>query len=167
MINREIKSSVVKVVSDEDKKLTQMSLEDAIRLAEESGYDVVCLNDKENIPIVKIMDYGKFQYEKTKRDKDNKKKARLKAQDTKEIIISDSIAEHDLIIKANNVDRLIKEGNRVRLTIKYKGRTIRMIGNGPARLQSLVSHLKSEYKIESTPKIEGNKVSMSVIPFKK
>lgn len=167
MINNEIKSSMVNVVAEDGKGLRLMKLSEAIELAEKTGEDVVCLNDKAEIPVVKIMDYGKFQYEKSKKAKDNKKKARLNAQGTKEIVISDSIAEHDLIIKANNIDRLLKDGNKVRLTIRYKGRSIKMIENGPGKLQVLVSHLKTPYRIESTPKIEGNKVVMCVVPDKK
>lgn len=167
MINNEIKSKMVNLVAEDCKGLRLMKLSDAIALAEETGEDVVCINDKSEIPVVKIMDYGKFQYEKAKKAKDNKKKARLNAQGTKEINISDSIAEHDLIIKANSVDRLLKEGNKVKLTIKYKGRSIRMIEQGPSKLQALAGHLKHPYKIESTPKIEGNKVVMCVIPDKK
>lgn len=166
MINNEIKSKMVNVVAEDGKGLRLMELSEAIALAEETGEDVVCLNDKAEIPVVKIMDYGKFQYEKAKKAKDNKKKARLNAQGTKEINISDSIAEHDLIIKANSVDRLLKEGNKVKLTIKYKGRSVRMIEQGPSKLQALASYLKHPYKIESTPKIEGNRVVMCVIPDK-
>jgi translation initiation factor IF-3 len=99
MIYNEIKSNVVNVVLEEGKGLKQMSLEEAMALAEETGEDVVCLNDNTEIPVVKIMDYGKFQYEKAKKAKDNKKKARLAAQDTKDVVISDSIAEHDLKMK--------------------------------------------------------------------
>ena len=72
-----------------------------------------------------------------------------------------------MIIKANNIDRLLKEGNKVRLTIRYKGRSVRLINQGPEKLQALVSHLKYSYRIESTPKIEGNRVSMCVVPDKK
>lgn len=167
MINNEIKSNMVNVVAEDGKGLQLMKLSEAIELAEKTGEDAVCLNDKAEIPVVKIMDYGKFQYEKAKKVKDNKKKARLNAQGTKEIVISDSIAEHDLIIKANNIDRLLKEGNKVRLTIRYKGRSVRLINQGPEKLQALVSHLKYSYRIESTPKIEGNRVSMCVVPDKK
>lgn len=167
MINNEIKSDMVNVVAEDGKGLRLMKLSEAIELAEQTGEDVICLNNKDDIPVVKIMDYGKFQYEKSKRAKDNKKKARLNAQGTKEIIISDSIAEHDLIIKANNIDRLLKDGNKVRLIIRYKGRSIRMIESGPGKLQELASHLKHPYKVESAPNIEGNRVVMCVVPEKK
>ena len=136
MINNEIKSNTVNVVTETDGKngLKLMKLSEAIKLAEKTGEDVVCLNDKAEIPVVKIMDYKKFQYEKAKKAKDNKKKAKSKMQDIKDIIISDSIAEHDLEIKAKSVDRILKSGDKVRLTIKYKGRSIRLIGQGPEKI---------------------------------
>lgn len=167
MINNEIKSNVVNVVLEEGKGLKQMSLEEAIALAEETGEDVVCLNDKAEIPVVKIMDYGKFQYEKAKKAKDNKKKARLAAQDTKDIVISDSIAEHDLKIKANTADRIINEGDKVRLIIRYKGRAVAFINEGPAKLQALVDKMESEFTVTAKPKIDGRQVMMTLTPNKK
>lgn len=164
LINNEIKSKVVNVVNEGSKGMTQMSLEEAIELAESQGKDVICLNSKESIPVVKIADYGKFMYEKAKKDKDNRKKARLNSQDIKEIQISDSIAQHDLEIKAKNIDRIISDGDKVRLVIKYKGRSIRLINEGPGKLQALVGLLNSKYKIDKTPQIEGNKVTMLVAP---
>lgn len=165
MINNEIKSNTVNVVTETDGKkgLKLMKLSEAMKLAEKTGEDVVCLNDKAEIPVVKIMDYKKFQYEKAK---DNKKKAKSKMQDIKDIIISDSIAEHDLEIKAKSVDRILKSGDKVRLTIKYKGRSIRLIGQGPERLGTLVSKVTSDYKIDKAPKIEGNRVTMLISPKK-
>lgn len=168
MINNEIKSNTVNVVTETEGKkgLKLMKLSEAIKLAEKTGEDVVCLNDKAEIPVVKIMDYKKFQYEKAKKAKDNKKKAKSKMQDIKDIIISDSIAEHDLEIKAKSVDRILKSGDKVRLTIKYKGRSIRLIGQGPERLGTLVSKVTSDYKIDKAPKIEGNRVTMLISPKK-
>lgn len=167
MINNEIKSDVVNVVQENGKGLIKMKLTDAIKIAEEQGYDVICINTNGDIPVVKIANYGKFQYEKSKKEKENKKKARLNAQQLKEIIISDSIAKHDLEIKAKNADRIINEGDKVKLTIKYRGRTVRLINNGPEMLQNLVEMMHSNYNIDKTPKIEGNKVSMVISPKKK
>lgn len=166
MINNEIKSEVVNVIQENGKGLLKMNLSDAIKVAEEQGYDVICVNTNNDIPVVKIADYGKFQYEKSKKEKEHKKKARLNAQQLKEIVISDSIAEHDLEIKAKNADRIINEGNKVKLTIKYRGRTVKLINNGPEMLQNLVKKMTSNYNIDKTPKIEGNKVTMVISPRK-
>ena len=167
MINREIKADKVNVVNAENKGLTLMSLDDAIALAEQTEEDVILVNDKGDIPIVKIGDYSKLLYEKQKREKENKKKARLNSQETKEIQIGDSIADHDLMIKAKNIDRILLDGDKVQITIKYKGRSVRFIDEGPSKLQSLANMISVGYRVDRTPKIEGNRVSMLVSPVKK
>lgn len=166
MINNEIKSTMVNVVTEDGKGLKLMSLNEAIELAKQTNEDVICLNDSTEVPVVKIMDYGKFQYEKNKKAKDNKKKARLNTQGSKKIVISDSIAEHDLMVKANNIDRLLKDGNKVKLVITYKGRSIKMIEHGPSKLQTLVRYIKHPYRIESEPSICSNEVVMCIVPNK-
>lgn len=166
MVNNEIKSKVVNLVTEGQKGVTQMLLADAIALAQETDEDVICINEKSDIPVVKIGDYKRFQYEKAKKEKDNRKKARLQAQELKEIVIGDSIAEHDLKIKAKNVDRILKEGDKVKLTIRYKGRSIRLIDQGPEKLQALANLISVDYNIDKTPKIEGNRVTMIISPKK-
>lgn len=167
--NWEIKSisNVVNLVDSEGKGLKQMSLEDAIELAESTGEDVVLLSNKDDIPVVKIADYSKMLYEQHKKEKENKRKAKLNAQENKEIQISDSIAEHDLVIKAKNVDRLLSENHKVTLVIRYKGRTVRMIDRGPSKLRKLAELVSEQFKVDKVPTIEGNRVSMVLAPIKK
>lgn len=165
MINREIKSSVVNVVMEDGAGLKQMTLTDAIELAEQTGEDVVCMKDGD-IPVVKIMDYKKYLYEKNKKEKENKKKARLSAQGFKEVTFFNVIAEHDLKIKAKNVDRLLNEKNKVKISVRYRGREVAFINKGPQKLESLLSLLETNYKIEKAPKIEGKQVSMTIVPSK-
>lgn len=164
MVNREIQSKVVKVVGDAG--LTQMSLDEAIELAEESGEDVVQVGNDDEIAVVKIIDYSKYLYDKQKREKENKKKNKANAQELKQVQISDSIAEHDLQIKAKNIDRILTSGDKVKLVIKYRGRAVRLIEQGPSKLQYLANMISVKYSIESTPKIEGNRVSMVISPCK-
>lgn len=167
MINNEIKAEKVRLVGSEDYPVVMM-LSEAIKKAEELDLDVICINPvtKDNIPIVKIEDYNKFIYEKQKKEKENRKKARLNAVNTKEIHISDVIAENDLKTKAKNADRIINSGDSVRLIITYKGRSIKLINQGPEKLQTLVNLMTSNYKIDKTPQIKGNKVIMTVAPNK-
>lgn len=166
MINNEIKAHFVNVVNNETKGLTKMTLADAIKLAEETDEDVVLLNDKADIPVVKICDYKKMLYEKQKKEKENKKKSRLSAQTVKEIQISDAIAAHDMEVKAKNIDRILTGGDKVKLVIKYKGRSIRFISNGASKIQSLANMVTVKYNIDKTPSIEGNSVSMIISPSK-
>lgn len=166
MVNFEIKAEYVAVVSDEHDGIKKMKLTDAVALADEAGEDVILLNSKGEVPVVKIGDYGKFLYEKQKKEKDNKKKARLNSQELKEIHISDVIAQHDLEIKAKNTDRMLLDGNKVMLVIRYKGRAIRFINEGPSKLAQLEKLITTEHRIEKTPKIEGNRVYMILTPIK-
>ena len=124
MVNNEIKAKEVRLVNNDTKGITQMSTEEALKLADEQGLDLICISEKDEVPVVKIGNYKKFLYEKQKKDKENKKKARLSSQETKEIQISDVIAEHDLEIKANSADRIIKEGNKINLSFKTKIKTL-------------------------------------------
>lgn len=167
MINREIESKTVNLLTEDGQGIKQMSLDDAIELAEEQGLDLICLNNKNEIPVVKIGDYKKLLYEKSKKEKDNKKKARLNSQVTKEIQLSDCIAEHDLKIKAKNASRLLQEGNKVKLVIKYRGRSVRLIGEGPSKLHRLSEMITYNFKVDIEPKIDGNQVTMLLSPIKK
>lgn len=163
-INNEIKANKVKVV-DSEKGSTVMSLSDAIKLAEESGEDLICVKE-DSIPICKIYNYKKFIYEKNKKDKDNKKKARLKSADTKVIQLRDVTAEHDLKIKAKNITRIIEDGDKVKAVIQYRGRSIRLIDTGEEKLKKLLSFIDTDYKIESDIKIEGNNVTVTIAPIR-
>lgn len=167
MVNFEIKAEYVVVVSNENDGIVEMKLTDAVALAEKTGEDVILLNAKGDKPVVKIGDYNKFLYEKQKKEKENRKKARMNSQETKEIRISDAIAQHDLEIKAKNADRMLGDGDKVMLVIRYKGRSIRFIEDGPSKLAQLENLISTEHKIEKTPKIEGNRVYMILAPTKK
>lgn len=166
MVNWEIKSETVNVIDNDNHTVNLMKLEDAIKLAQETDEDVVLISTKGDIPVVSICDYSKFLYEKQKKEKERKKKSRENNKDTKEIKINDSIAEHDLKIKAANVDRLLKEGNKVKLSIRYKGRQMRFINEGPAKLAVLEQLVTYNHKITKTPSIEGQTVSMIIEPIK-
>lgn len=166
MINNEIKSEVVDLISKEHKGVDRITLAEAIKLAEQTDEDVICINSKSEIPVVKIGNYEKFLYEKEKKAKENKKKARQKSQVLKEIKMGDSIAEHDMKIKAKNVSRILKEGNKVSLVITYKGRGMRLIGQGADKLYKVIEFVDTEFKIDSEPKIDGNKVYMVISPKK-
>lgn len=164
MIIKEIKTNEVVLVSEDG--LVEMSAEAAKAEAEKQGLDLVVVNEKDGKTMVKILDYSKYKYEKAKQNKENKKKQRLNTQSLKEIQISDAIAQHDLEIKAKNIDRILSDGDKVQISIKYKGRAIRNIKQGPEKLQQLVNLVTVKHKIDKTPKIEGNRVIMVISPVK-
>ena len=161
MVNSEIKAKRVKVINEE-KGVTEMSIKEALTMAQERGMDLINLTPNLEVPTVKIGDYSKYLYEKKKKEKENKKKQKAKTSDIKEIQLNCDIAQHDMSIKAKNIDRILLEGDKVNLVVKYNGRTVKTISNGPKILNSLLSYVKSKYKIERDIKIENNRVTMCI-----
>ena len=165
MINTEIKAKEVRLVTEGEGAVIVKTV-DALRDAEEQGLDLICINNSGDIPVVKIGDYNKFLYEKQKKEKENKKRAKMNSQELKEIQISDSIAENDLKIKAKNIDRILKEGDKVKLSIRYKGRMARYVSEGVEKIEELEQLVTFKHKIDKPAKIEGNTVSMVISPLK-
>lgn len=167
MINYEIKAEKVNLVNEETKGISLVSFEEAIKKAEERELDLVNLTPGLEVPTVKICDYSKLMYEKKKKEKEAKKKQKATTQNIKEIQLGCDIAKHDLAIKAKNVDRIIDDGDKVNIVVKFKGRMIRSINNGPSIIEELLSNLVHSYKVDKEIKIEANKVSMCISPCKK
>jgi len=167
MKNTEIKTSEVKLVNSETHSVEVISTEEALRIAEEQGLDLICLDDKGDIPVVKIGDYNKLLFDKKKKEKENKKKQRELAQDIKEVRITDCIAEHDILVKAKNIDKFLKNGDKVLISIRYKGRTVKLIGNGEARIKSLLDKVTEEFEFSKPIAITGNQVSAIITPNSK
>lgn len=141
----------------------KVSRNKALHMANEQGLDLVQLQIKDGIPVCKIMDYSKFVYEQKKRDRLNNK---TKPQEVKEIRISDGIAENDIKFKAKNVSRILSDGDKVKVTITYKGRLMNFITRGKDKLKEFETHIDFEHIVEREPKIEGNRVYMIVSPKK-
>lgn len=139
-----------------------MSLESALNLARDEELDLVQVSSKDGVAICKIMDYRKFLYSQKKKDKIN---AHNK-QELKEIRLSDTIATNDLKVKAKNVDRLLGEGDKVKVVITYKGRSIAFINRGIEKLDSFEQLIEYAHTVDRAPKIEGNRVYMVVSPKK-
>jgi len=137
-----------------------MKLEDALKLAADNGLDLVQVSSNCDNVVCKIMDYNKFIYRQKKIEKNNRKPS----QELKEIRIGNYIADHDLKIKAKQVDRILGEGDKVKVTILFKGRTIRFANDGIPLLHKVLNELTSKYSFDKEPKIEGDKVYMILAP---
>lgn len=164
MVNNEIRAEVIELVANDGAGVQRIELSKAIALAEQTGEDVVVVGNKNEVPVCKIMSYSKYLYDKKRKEKERLKKSRQNAQDTKEIIISTAISEHDLKTKAKNVDRILKDNNKVKLTIRYKGREARLIEQGVDKLNIFESLVTVKHRIEKPAKIDGKQVSMIVVP---
>lgn len=138
-----------------------VSLEDALDIAAEQDMNLVTMNDAE-IPVCRIMDYSKFLYNKQKQIKKN-----LKGRtELKEVRFNPVIADNDLRVKAKTASRILSEGDKVKITITYKGRMNQNIRGGLAKLDEFESLVEYPHNVDSRPKIEGNKVHMMISPIK-
>lgn len=140
----------------------RMSAGAAEQLADSENLDLVQVNTKDGVPVVKLCDYSKLVYEAQKRAKELRKKQRQNQQATKEVKITYNTSDHDLEIKAKAVDKFLRDGDRVVMSIQFKGRTSKFVHNGIGKINSLVSFISEEYAVCQEPKIEGNKVVMII-----
>jgi translation initiation factor IF-3 len=135
-----------------------------LRLAEERNLDLVEIAPQAKPPVCRIMDYGKFKYEQSKHDKEIKKKQRV--VDIKEIKLRPNIEEHDFQIKAKNAARFLKEGDKVKATIIFRGREIVHTQLGQQVLKRLAEQVKEVSTVERLPKLEGKSMIMILAPVK-
>ena len=161
MINKEINSKTGRLITEKGNEV--INTKEALAMAKEQNLDLFCISQEE-IPVVKIGDYSKYLYERKKKEKENKKKQ--KPVSIKEINISESTELNDLKTKARQIDKFLSSGNKVKLSIKYRGRSIKFINEGPEKLNNLVNLLTEQYSIDSNCKTAGNFVSMVIAPKK-
>ena len=120
LINEEIRASEVRLVGPEGNQLGIMKTSAALRMANEQGYDLVEIAAEAAPPVCRIMDYGKFRFEKEKKEKENRKKQQI--AELKELQLTCSIGDHDFETKVNHANRFLGDGNRVKIVVKFKGR---------------------------------------------
>lgn len=150
-INEQITYEEVRVLADEGENLGTMSAEAALQMAYDRGYDLVEVSGKSKPPIVKITDYGKFKYEKKKKEQESRQKT--KTTETKVIQVKPNTGEGDLVIKAKNISKWLKEGHRVKLDLFLRGRSKYMEQDFLKERMERVLHFVSEqYKIADGPK---------------
>ena len=130
-------------------------------MAEDEGMNLVAMNNDE-IPVCKIMDYSKFLYNQQKKAK----QATKNRSELKEIKFNPTIAEYDLGIKAKNASRILGEGDKVKVSITYKGRMMAQIKGGVEKLEYFEQQIEHPHNVDRKPQIEGNRVYMVISPMK-
>ena len=163
-INGEITSSSVRLVDQNGNMLGVVSINEAIRLADQAGFDLVEISPGAVPPVCKILDYGKYRYEIQKKAHEARKKQ--KVIQIKEIKLRPTIDKHDLEIKVRNVIGFVEEGDKVRITLRFRGREMDHQELGMQVLERVQESLKEQAKIESPPRIEGKQIVMMVGPNK-
>ena len=159
-------SKSVRLIKGNGEKPEIMDSNKALEIATEMGLDLICKSESADMPVVIIEDYGKYMYELGKKEKELKKKQKQNVQDLKEIQINDTTAENDLKVKAKNIDRILKGRDKVKISIRYKGRAIRLISGGETKIRSLLNMLTMEYREDTPVKTEGSTVSIIIAPVK-
>jgi translation initiation factor IF-3 len=157
--NYRIKQKIVKCIGEDGSNLGEMSRDDAIRIAKSEGLDLVIIsNVNENIPICKILDYGKYKYDQSKKSKELSKKQRESEVKIKELKIRPSTADNDLRIKANKVKEVLENGDRAKVLIAFKGREMAHTNVGYDTLNSLIKMITDIYpcvNFVSKPLMQG------------
>ncbi len=139
-----------------------MSSKDALALAEEKDMDLVKIAPNSNPPVCKIMDYGKFRFEQIKREKEAKKNQRV--VEIKEVRMSPSIDANDFNVKLKNAQKFLKEGNRVKVTVRFRGREMAHTNLGEQLLAKFGSECAEIANVEKNPKLDGRLMTMFLSP---
>ncbi len=158
MINEQIRDKEVRVISEDGEQLGVMSLKDAQKLAEDAGVDLVKINPNAAPPVCKIADYGKFKYEQTRRDKEARKKQ--KVVELKEIRLSPNIDTNDLNTKIAAAKKFISKGDKVKITLRFRGREMAHMHKSKYILDDFATALSEIAIVEKAPKVEGRSMTM-------
>ncbi|AYO30783.1 MAG: translation initiation factor [Thermoanaerobacteraceae bacterium] len=161
-VNHEIKAREVRVIDPNGQQLGIMSLKEALRHAQEAQLDLVKIVPDAKPPVCKIMDYGKFKYEQSKREKEARKNQRI--INIKEIRMNPNIEEHDFQVRVKNAQRFLKDGDKVKVTIKFRGREITHTKLGEEVLKKMADSVQEIGFIEKQPLIEGRNMIMVLSP---
>ena len=160
--NERITASEVRVISSSGKQLGIISIREALNYAEDEGFDLVEVSPDSNPPVCKIIDYGKLRYREQKSKKEAKKKQ--KTIEVKEIKIRPGIDKHDYLVKLKALSKFIGGGNKVKVSMRFRGREIEHKNLGMDLLNKLTEEVAEYAKIEVLPKFEGKQIMMILVP---
>lgn len=157
-INEQIRDKEVRVIGENGEQLGIMSAREAMHLAEEAGVDLVKIAPTAKPPVCKIVDYGKFKYEQTRKEKEAKKKQ--KVVEVKEIRLSPNIDTNDLNTKVNSARKFITKGDRVKVTLRFRGREMAHMNTSKHILDDFAQALADVANVDKAPKVEGRSMTM-------
>ena len=152
------------VIGPNGEQLGVKSKQDALTLASYAGFDLVLMSDSANPPVCKIMDYNKFRYEKKKKTKEQQKKQRETMIDIKEYRLSVTIDVHDFDTRVRNARKSLEKGDKVKASIRFKGRQMAHTELGAEVLERFAKELEEVAVIEEKPKLEGRNMYMLLAP---
>lgn len=162
VMNNDIREKEVRVIADDGSQLGVILTNDALKIAEEKDLDLVVISPNANPPVCRIMNFGKFIYEQSKKDKEAKKKQ--KVINIKEVRLSPTIEEHDIVIKANNARKFLLAENKVKVTVRFRGREADYSHIGHKILDSFTAKLDDVSVVEKPAKLEGRNMILILAP---
>ena len=162
MINGQIRDKEVRLIANDGEQLGVMSAREAQKLADEAGLDLVKISPKATPPVCKIIDYGKYKYEQTRKEKLAKKKQ--KVIDVKEVRMSPNIDTNDLNTKINHAKKFLAKGARVKVTLRFRGRELAHVNASKYILDDFAKALEDVATIDKKPKFEGRSMTMFLAP---
>ena len=157
-INEQIRDKEVRVIGVDGEQLGVMSIQEAKKLADEAGVDLVKIAPNAKPPVCRIVDYGKFKYEQLRKEKEARKKQ--KNVEIKEIRLSPNIDTNDLNTKVNAAKKFLEKGNRVKVTLRFRGREMAHMGASVHILTDFAAALEDVAVIDKQPKVEGRSMTM-------
>ncbi len=161
-INEEITDKEIRLIGDDGEQLGVMPTVDAQRMAEEKELDLVMISPAAKPPVCKIMNYGKFRFEQAKREKEAKKNQRV--MEVKEIRMSPGIGENDINTKLKNAQKFLSDGDRLKVTVRFRGRQMAHTEIGRVLLHEFAEKCGEVGILDKEPKLEGRNMSMFLSP---
>ena len=162
MINEQIRDKEVRVVSESGEQLGIMSFKDAMKLAREAELDLVKIAPNAKPPVCKIIDYGKYRYEMVRKEKEARKKQ--KVVEVKEIRLSPNIDTNDINTKMNNARKFLEKGDKVKVTLRFRGREMSHMSESRCILDDFAEGLKEVAVVDKPAKLEGKSLSLILSP---
>jgi translation initiation factor IF-3 len=163
-VNQKIRAREVLVIDENGEKRGVLPIEEALALAEEAGLDLVEVAPNAEPPVCKILDYGKYKYQAQKRAAEARKKQ--KTIEVKEVKMRPTIDTHDYEVKMRNLRKFLSKGDKVKVTIRFRGRELAHTELGRELMQRVLADAGDEVKVELMPKMEGRQMVMILAPEK-
>jgi len=164
-INEQIRVREVRLIRDDGERQGILTTMEALEIAREAGLDLVEVAPQAVPPVVKILNYGKFKFENEKKIRDSRKKQKLLK--LKEIRMQPKIDDHDLDFKSRHVKEFLAEGNKVKVTIRFRGRELAHTELGLVVLKDVLARIEGDYVMDKQPAMEGRFMSMVLSPKSK
>lgn len=163
-MNDRIRAREIRLIGAEGENIGVVSPERGLELAMDAGLDLVEISPNASPPVCKIMDFGKFKYETQKRESEARKKQ--KTIDIKEVKFRPNTDTHDYDVKMRNVVKFLNNGDKVKVTLRFRGREMAHLELGRALLERVASDIEEIGKIDNMPKMEGRQMVMMISPQK-